>query len=494
MIRTHRTRTALAVTAAIATALAIATPVFAEEVTNGGFDSGMDGWNAYPNGVSVDGWGCVDVGAGTGAYGAGIIQDVVLDPDTTYTLSFDAYVVAEGVLPAIRTVGQLDRDPWTQYLPEVGIASDLAGSTVDAPASFEFVFTTPSELPVLSSPGVPDANVELAVAQQIGVNVGAYRLCVDNVSLLPPDQVTNGGFDSGMDGWNAYPNGVSVDGWGCVDVGAGTGAYGAGIIQDVVLDPDTTYTLSFDAYVVAEGVLPAIRTVGQLDRDPWTQYLPEVGIASDLAGSTVDAPASFEFVFTTPSELPVLSSPGVPDANVELAVAQQIGVNVGAYRLCVDNVSLLGGGAAEPYAPDTGPRVRVNHVGYFQYGPKRATLETAATDPIGWSLLDGSGIEVASGATIPFGFDDAAGLDVQTIDFSEFSGTGDAFTLVADGVTSFPFEIGVDDVYEQLRYDALNYYYPARSGIEIDGAIAGAQYARPAGHVSSPADGGDQSR
>ncbi|BDZ43073.1 hypothetical protein GCM10025865_23720 [Paraoerskovia sediminicola] len=54
---------------------------------------------------------------------------------------------------------------------------------------------------------------------------------------------------------------------------------------------------------------------------------------------------------------------------------------------------------------------------------------------------------------------------------------------MADGETSHPFEIGTD-AYDQLRLDALNYFYLARSGIEIDAAIVGDEFARAAGHVS----------
>src|SRR5690606_24588351 len=121
------------------------------------------------------------------------------------------------------------------------------------------------------------------------------------------------------------------------------------------------------------------------------------------------------------------------------------------------NVVLEGGVAPEPYEPDTGPRVRVNHVGYFQHGPKRATLVTEADAPVGWELRNSAGVTVADGTSTPIGDDPAAGLDVHVIDFTEVTAVGDGFTLTADGDTSFPFELGVDDVFDQLRYDALDY-------------------------------------
>ena len=74
------------------------------------------------------------------------------------------------------------------------------------------------------------------------------------------------------------------------------------------------------------------------------------------------------------------------------------------------------------------------------------------------------------------------------MDLSALETPGEGYVLVADGERSYPFAIA-EDPYEGLRLDALNFYYTQRSGVEIDGAIAGAEYARPAGHVSSPSSG-----
>jgi endoglucanase len=306
----------------------------------------------------------------------------------------------------------------------------------------------------------------------------AAAAAIVGVSATAHADVVNGTFDNGLAGWNIYPNAAVVDGWGCNDVPAGTGAYGAGLGQLVTLQPSTSYVLRFDAKLLdGSGTPGPIRAVVQLPRDPWTQYLPEQALAAQLSTT----PVHFDFAFTTPATLP-------DDGNAELTV-QQNGPTANAYRLCLDNVVLEGGVPPEPYEPDTGPRVRVNHVGYFQHGPKRATLVTEATEPVAWELHNSADVVIASGTTTPAGHDPAAGLDVHLIDFSDVTSVGAGFTLTADGETSFPFELGVDDVFDQLRYDALDYYYPARSGIAIDGAVAGAEYARPAGHVSSPTSG-----
>jgi endoglucanase len=139
------------------------------------------------------------------------------------------------------------------------------------------------------------------------------------------------------------------------------------------------------------------------------------------------------------------------------------------------------------YQPDTGPRVRVNQVGYLRRGSKFATLVTDATVPLPFVLRDDRGTEVLSGESVPFGLDASSRLNVHTLEFTAFVGTGDGFTVVADGQTSYPFPIGTAR-YQALRTDALNFFYLQRSGIAIDAAVAGA-YARPAGHAAAPQDG-----
>ena len=51
-------------------------------------------------------------------------------------------------------------------------------------------------------------------------------------------------------------------------------------------------------------------------------------------------------------------------------VAFQIGGSDEPWTFCLDNVALLGGAEPPVYEPDTGPRVRVNQVGYLPDGPK----------------------------------------------------------------------------------------------------------------------------
>ncbi|MEE3920721.1 cellulase N-terminal Ig-like domain-containing protein [Micromonospora sp. BRA006-A] len=146
-------------------------------------------------------------------------------------------------------------------------------------------------------------------------------------------------------------------------------------------------------------------------------------------------------------------------------------------------------GPAPPYEPDTGPRVRVNQVGYLPGGPKHATVVTEATDALPWQLKSGSGAVVAGGQTTPRGTDAASAQNVQTVDFSAYRtpGTG---SLTVDGETSHPFDIS-GALYDRLRADSLQFFYAQRSGIEIDGDLIGEEYARPAGHLGVAPNQGD---
>src|SRR5690606_24323052 len=112
------------------------------------------------------------------------------------------------------------------------------------------------------------------------------------------------------------------------------------------------------------------------------------------------------------------------------------------------------------------PAVRVNQQGYF---PKRAKFATAisdATQPLTWELLDAAGAVVASGQTIVKGEDASSGDKVHWVDFTSYQTSGKGFVLKVGNDKSDPFEIGAG-IYDQLRYDALAYFYHTRSGIEL---------------------------
>ncbi len=287
-----------------------------------------------------------------------------------------------------------------------------------------------------------------------------------------PEQITNGTFDNGLVGWTAYPTSSVVDGQGCISVPAGTGAYGAAISQQVPLVAGETYQLSFD-----------------INSDPSTngyirvvvQSGPDLNYIQFLTAQKFEIPTA-----TTSRSFTFTASADYPNADV---LFQQDVVNDEAYRLCLDNVSLTGGAAPEVYHPNTGPRVRVNQVGYLPNGPKQATLVTDSTAPTEWALENAAGRTVRTGWTRPVGVDPSSGLNVATIDFSDVRRSGVGYTLVADQETSYPFTIGAN-IYAALRTDAKTLFYTQRSGTPILDSLAPG-YGRSAGHVGVAPNQGD---
>ncbi|MEE6274607.1 glycoside hydrolase family 9 protein [Georgenia sp. MJ206] len=246
-------------------------------------------------------------------------------------------------------------------------------------------------------------------------------------------------------------------------------------VNGIPVSSGETYTFSFTASAAPAG---AVRALVQQNRDPWPT----------LFDQTV-TPGEEPTTFTWSAVNEAHDWPATQESEAG-QVAFQIGGSPEPWTLCLDDVSLTSGGEAPVYEPDTGPRVRVNQHGYLPDGPKRATLVTEATDPTGWELLDDAGAVVASGTSEPRGTDWSSGLDVHVLDFSGTTAEG-TYSLRADGDVSHPFTIDAD-LYQQLRYDALNYFYLARSGIDIEESIAGTDlagtsFARDAGHLNDPA-------
>ncbi|MFD9439084.1 glycoside hydrolase family 9 protein [Streptomyces sp. NPDC060006] len=145
--------------------------------------------------------------------------------------------------------------------------------------------------------------------------------------------------------------------------------------------------------------------------------------------------------------------------------------------------------AADPAAAATTP-VRVNQAGYLPNGPKRATVVTAATQPLTWQLRNTSGSVAASGRTVVRGADAASGESTHVADFSAYRKTGRGFVLVVDGRSSAPFDIRAD-LYDGMRSDAMAFFYHQRSGTPIEASLVGPSYARPAGHLGVAPNQGD---
>lgn len=127
--------------------------------------------------------------------------------------------------------------------------------------------------------------------------------------------------------------------------------------------------------------------------------------------------------------------------------------------------------------------VSVNQTGYLPDAKKIAFAAINSSEALDWNLLDSSGAVVASGKTIVKGLDEKSGDFLQVIDFSTFTAPGEGYQVEINDLKSVPFNIS-DDLYTQLKNDAMAYFYMNRSGTPIEAQYAGEDWARPAGHVS----------
>ncbi|WP_024834592.1 glycoside hydrolase family 9 protein [Ruminiclostridium josui] len=135
--------------------------------------------------------------------------------------------------------------------------------------------------------------------------------------------------------------------------------------------------------------------------------------------------------------------------------------------------------------------VRLNQVGFYPNADKVATVATSSTTPINWKLVNSSGATVLSGKSTVKGNDSASGDHVHIIDFSSYKTPGTGYKIVTDvPVTiagdneSMPFDIG-DNLFTQMKYDSMKYFYHNRSAIPIEMPYCDQpQWARPAGHTT----------
>ncbi|MEU6860982.1 glycoside hydrolase family 9 protein [Glycomyces sp. NPDC046736] len=311
----------------------------------------------------------------------------------------------------------------------------------------------------------------LAAASALAVGAVAAAPTAQAQEEEPSDLITNGDFADGTTGWWTTENltGSVADGEWCVDVPGGTlNPWDAILGQDgLPLAAGESYELQFTARASAD---VSVRALVQQPVDPWLTAMEE------FPAFTAE-PQQFSYTFTAAADWEAAQ------------LAFQIGRNASPWQFCLSEVALLTDAEPPVYDPDTGPRVRVNQVSYLPDGPKRATLVTDAEDAVPWQLHDAAGTVVAEGDSTPYGDEPTSGESVHVIDFSSVSAAGEGFTLTADGETSYPFAIGTD-AYGDLAVDALSFYYPQRSGIAIDDAIAPG-YGREAGHVDVAPNRGD---
>jgi len=289
---------------------------------------------------------------------------------------------------------------------------------------------------------------------------------------LAEERILNGDLSSGDTApwWGAGVTPRVVDGRLCATVPPGTvNPWDAIVGQNgLALEQGKAYTLRFTA--VADAPV-TVRAMVQLTDPPYSATLAE-----PVALGTTAAAYTYAFNDVLPTGA--------------LGFQLQMGGNAAGFTVCLDDVSLGDGGKG--YAPDTGPAVRVNQLGYVPLGPKGADVVTGATGPQRWQLLDAAGKVVARGLTKPYGADAASGDTVQLVDFSRVQRPGTGYTLRVGEEVSHPFAIS-GELYDGLRRDAVEFFYHQRSGTPIDAQLVGDAYARPAGHLGAAPNQGDTS-
>jgi endoglucanase len=297
-------------------------------------------------------------------------------------------------------------------------------------------------------------------------------------ALVAKNLLVNGNFSDGQDNW--WTTGaLEVDVSGaelCAAIAnGGTNQWDVIVGQNgAPIAAGQTYTITFDARA-SENVKVNVRV--QQEAAPYTPYFAQdVNLTAETQ--------SYQYTF--------VSSSTDPASSFQFQIGGQ-----GTPTICIDNVALEGVSASSTPtpAPTSTPApaitVYVNQVGYLPNAPKRATVVNDSASPLTWELLDSNGDVVLSVSTGVYGDDAASGDHVHIADFSACTTPGSGYTLRVGDEVSFPFDIGAD-VYTQLKYDALAYFYQTRSGIEIAMPYAGdPQWARPAGHVGASPNRGD---
>ncbi len=239
----------------------------------------------------------------------------------------------------------------------------------------------------------------------------------------------------------------------------------------LVIEEGHTYTLDFRAWSSAPTTIrPKIGQAGP----PYGEYW--------VAPLTIGAePQRFQSDF-------LMTSPTDKTAELTFHLGGSL-VKTVPVTICIDDIYLTDSQytAPPPEKVLPPPKVAVNQLGYLPKLSKVAVLESSASEPQKWELLDASGKVVEDGKTKPFGADRHSGNSVHHIDFSSFKKEGSGYVLRVGEEKSYPFDIG-KNVYRKLKYDALAFFYHDRSGIEIKMPYAGEErWTRPAGHLPDKA-------
>lgn len=308
---------------------------------------------------------------------------------------------------------------------------------------------------------------------RLGIAQAAIAVLILPGMAAGADLVVDGRFEEGRDSFWAG-DGVALKRDGgelCADVSAGGDSWDRLIgLNGLKLEPGRHYRLSLSVTADTARTVPARIQRGA---EPWTTQSE-----FSIVGASGRTPFSADFMALEPDEAQLIFP---------------LGGGEKPWRFCIDDVSLLEIAApAAANRANEGPAIRVNQLGYVTDGPKRATVISDARKAISFQLVDAGDAVVGEGTTRPAGFDPSAGVRTHVADFSAYAVPGDGYRLVSGDWSSDRFSIS-DNPYGRLTVDALSWFYPQRSGIEIRGDIAGKAYARPAGHVGVAPNVGDKS-
>tara|TARA_R110001583_G_scaffold10698_1_gene49024 strand:+ start:584 stop:2947 length:2364 start_codon:yes stop_codon:yes gene_type:complete len=274
------------------------------------------------------------------------------------------------------------------------------------------------------------------------------------------EMLRNTEFSGGSDGWWVSGGVLTIEGnEACINIkkpGSNSwdvifGQAGMGLAKG------NSYTLSFTARA---NVDTEFKSLVQHEGAPYTQYFnQDIAVTSDAKAFT------FTFVQEQKSD---------PKTEFQL----QLGAKKAAI-ICVSDISLIG----ESFRIETTTSaIRLNQVGYYPNAEKLATIKSDSQKPLNWYIENSSGKNIVEGKTRVFGLNKASGELVHQADFSVIQEEQQGLVLVVDGNTSHPFRIS-NDIYSDLKHDALSYFYQNRSGIEIEkDYVQREDLARPAGH------------
>ncbi|USD67336.1 glycoside hydrolase family 9 protein [Vibrio sp. SCSIO 43136] len=274
------------------------------------------------------------------------------------------------------------------------------------------------------------------------------------------EMIQNGSFNQGTDGW--WFTGADVatkNGEACVTI-THPGANPWNVIlghSGIGLAHGEGYQVSFDAFASAPTQFKALI---QHQGPPYTHHF-----VNDTQLST--SKQRFEFSFT---------QQGDSDAAAEFQF--QMGAQKPA-TICVSDVSVNGTPYRETFTTNV---IRQNQLGFLPKADKFIYLQSDSVEPQRWVLQTADGINIDMGRSVPIGKNRASGENLHQIDLSTYTSPMKGLTVKVGEATSYPFDIR-DDIYSQLKYDALSYFYQNRSGIEIETKyVQREDLARPAGH------------